>query len=98
MQARTKIEQPKPVSSLSRRDAVCLASVALLGNLIASDAAEARRIKPETRQKIREKLEKLREKAGVTKERTDSNSGSKEQELPKSSLNSLSVPLTEATV
>jgi len=95
--ARIKIEQPKLISHVSRRDAISLVSATALINLIASYAAEARRIKPETRKKIREKLDNLREKAGITKEKTDSNAGDKEPE-PFSPLNSLSIPLVEATV
>lgn len=72
-----------------------MASATLLSNLIASDAAEARRIKPETRKKIREKLDKLREKGERMKEKIDSDSGVKEPKLF-SPLNSM--PLVEATL
>lgn len=80
-----KLDQPKPVSHISRRDAVCLVAAALWSNLVAADTAEARRIKPETREKIREKINKLREE-GITKEKTDPNLAGRGQDLQKSSF------------
>lgn len=68
---------------------VCLA-VSLVASISAVSPAEARRIKPETIRKIREKLEKMKKKA-------DSGAGGSKENpsLPRPSLSDLAGPLVE---
>lgn len=73
----------------------CL-SATLLATFIWTEPSEARSVKPETRRKIREKLDKLREKARVPKERAGA-SPDKKDELPTSPDN-LNLPLAGASL
>lgn len=63
---------------VSRRDAmICLSAETLIGlNFFATEPANARVVKPETRKKIFERLEKLREEAGVSKPKTNNGKNS----------------------
>ncbi|KAK9276178.1 hypothetical protein L1049_005709 [Liquidambar formosana] len=67
--------QAVKASSVSRRDMMLCLSAASLGGvydfLFLTEPVEARTVKPEIRRKIREKLDMLREKAGVLKPKTD---------------------------
>ncbi|KAK1281363.1 hypothetical protein QJS04_geneDACA002916 [Acorus gramineus] len=56
----------------SRRDAIALITTSLAATFLSINQAEARTVKPETRRKIREKLDKLREKGGALKQKSDS--------------------------
>ncbi|XP_008800905.1 uncharacterized protein LOC103715145 [Phoenix dactylifera] len=96
-QARSKIRPAKLVGNISRRDAMTCLSATLLATFLWTEPAEARSVKPETRRKIREKLDKLREKAGVPKEKMES-SPDKKDRLPTSPSNSLNLPSVEATL
>ncbi|KAJ8460476.1 hypothetical protein OPV22_033402 [Ensete ventricosum] len=96
-QATNKVNQVKLVGSMSRRDAMSCLFATLMATSVGSDPAEARSVKPETRRKIREKLNKLREKAGVPKEKTDANLKNKEIP-PESPEDKLTAPLVEATL
>lgn len=73
----------------------CLLST-LLTTSVSSDTAEARSVKPETRRKIREKLEKLREKAGVSKEKAEPNP--KNQYSPSENAEKSTLPSVEASL
>ncbi|XP_072966292.1 uncharacterized protein [Typha angustifolia] len=95
LQSRRKIQESRLIESVSRRDVMSCMSTTLLSTFIATDHAEARSVKPETRRKIREKLDRLREKAGVPKEKTDSSPEIKEKSVP---LDSLRLPLVEASL
>ncbi|RWW05494.1 hypothetical protein GW17_00031222 [Ensete ventricosum] len=97
MQATNKVNQVKLVGSMSRRDAMSCLFATLMATSVGSGPAEARSVKPETRRKIREKLNKLREKAGVPKEKTDANLKNKEIP-PESPEDKLTAPLVEATL
>ncbi|CAL9128974.1 unnamed protein product [Musa textilis] len=66
-QATNKVNQVKLVGSMSRRDAMSCLFATLMATSALSGPAEARSVKQENRRKIREKLNKLREKAGVPK-------------------------------
>ncbi|KAF3432200.1 hypothetical protein FNV43_RR26939 [Rhamnella rubrinervis] len=61
-----------------RRDAIiCLTAETLIGlTVFATEPANARVVKPETRKKIFERLEKLREEAGVSKPKTNNGNSS----------------------
>nr|XP_010924184.1 uncharacterized protein LOC105047087 isoform X1 [Elaeis guineensis] len=96
-QARSKIRPVKLVDNISRRDAMTCLSATLLATFIRTEPAEARSVKPETRRKIREKLDKLREKAGVPKKKTESSPDMKDR-LPTSPPDNLNLPLAEATL
>ncbi|EHA8592453.1 hypothetical protein COCNU_contig69528781G000010 [Cocos nucifera] len=74
----------------------CL-SATLLATFIWTEPAEARSVKPETRRKIREKLDKLREKAGVSKKKTESSPDEKDR-LPTSPPDNSNLPLAEETL
>nr|XP_010924185.1 uncharacterized protein LOC105047087 isoform X2 [Elaeis guineensis] len=95
--ARSKIRPVKLVDNISRRDAMTCLSATLLATFIRTEPAEARSVKPETRRKIREKLDKLREKAGVPKKKTESSPDMKDR-LPTSPPDNLNLPLAEATL
>lgn len=70
-----QILQPiETLTTVSRRDmALCLTAATTLAgaNLFKPEPAEARVKKPEIRKKIMEKLEWLREKAGLSKQKAD---------------------------
>ncbi|GAB4828780.1 hypothetical protein Ancab_018441 [Ancistrocladus abbreviatus] len=91
--ADTKQRPPKAIA-ITRRDAlVCLTGISLAGFTLSwPDTAEARTVKPETRKKIREKLDKLREKSRSSKPKDNNNE--KEPRLqPPSSKKENKVPL-----
>jgi hypothetical protein len=69
-------------SNISRRDALlCVTSTLLLTSFIQTEPADARIAKPEIRRKIMEKLEQLREKAGL--KRKEKAAPGEEKKLPK---------------
>jgi hypothetical protein len=69
-------------SNISRRDALsCVTSTLLLTPFIQTEPADARIAKPEIRRKIMEKLEQLREKAGL--KRKEKAAPGEEKKLPK---------------
>lgn len=76
MQVRSEEKQesvPPKAFSVSRRDVMLSLPTATVAALtfFSVEPAEARIVKPETRRKIQEKLEMLREKAGVSKPKTN---------------------------
>ncbi|KAK1298329.1 hypothetical protein QJS10_CPB14g00210 [Acorus calamus] len=68
----------------SRRDATAFFTTSLAATFLSINQAEAHTVKPETRRKIREKLDKLREKGGALKQKSDSSAdeNGKKKELP----------------
>eukprot|EP00262_Sarcandra_glabra_P008180 TRINITY_DN21467_c0_g1_i1.p1 TRINITY_DN21467_c0_g1~~TRINITY_DN21467_c0_g1_i1.p1 ORF type:complete len:135 (+),score=27.40 TRINITY_DN21467_c0_g1_i1:65-469(+) len=97
-QARVKlIEELPPPMLASRRDAMVCMMASVVTALLSTTPVEARTVKPETRQKIREKLEKLREEAGISKPKMESSSND-EGKTPPSPQNNLIEPLDEATL
>ncbi|KAK1321491.1 hypothetical protein QJS10_CPA03g00434 [Acorus calamus] len=68
----------------SRRDAIAFFTTSLAATFLSINQAEARTVKSETRRKIREKLDKLREKGGALKQKSDSSAddNGKKKELP----------------
>lgn len=76
MQVRSEEKQesvPPKAFSVSRRDVMLSLPTGTVAALtfFSVEPAEARIVKPETRRKIQEKLEMLREKAGVSKPKTN---------------------------
>ncbi|BAD68759.1 unknown protein [Oryza sativa Japonica Group] len=59
----TTVHESRLTSSLSRRDALSYMSSAFIATLLVAGPAEARTSRQENKRKVREKLEKLREKA-----------------------------------
>uniref|UniRef100_A0A0D9V3G4 Uncharacterized protein n=1 Tax=Leersia perrieri TaxID=77586 RepID=A0A0D9V3G4_9ORYZ len=59
----TDVQEAKLTSSLSRRDALSCMSSAFIATLLVAGPAEARTSRQENKRKVREKLEKIREKA-----------------------------------
>lgn len=82
--------QPPADNGFTRRAAMVCLAVSLVASISAVSPAEARRIKPETIRKIREKLEKMKKKA-------DSGAGGSKENpsLPRPSLSDLAGPLVE---
>ncbi|KAK1268416.1 hypothetical protein QJS04_geneDACA017587 [Acorus gramineus] len=70
LQTRNKenIEPTALATLASRRDAMAFFTTPLAVSLLSINRAETHTVKPETRLKIREKLDKLREKAGALKQ------------------------------
>ncbi|KAK1325784.1 hypothetical protein QJS10_CPA01g01369 [Acorus calamus] len=70
LQTRNKenIEPTALATLASRRDAMAFFTTPLAASLLSINRAEAHTVKPETRLKIQEKLDKLREKAGALKQ------------------------------
>ncbi|XP_010274642.1 PREDICTED: uncharacterized protein LOC104609915 [Nelumbo nucifera] len=68
----------------SRRDAmICMTTTFLAGiTLFATEPVEARVQKQENRRKIREKLDMLREKAGLSKSKTKDRDSKEEEKMP----------------
>ncbi|XP_043701742.1 uncharacterized protein LOC122652135 [Telopea speciosissima] len=68
---------PQSINS-SRRDVVLRLMIASLAaiNILSVESVDARNVKPEIRRKIKEKLEMLREKAGITKSQSEDKSSS----------------------
>ncbi|KAK1298325.1 hypothetical protein QJS10_CPB14g00214 [Acorus calamus] len=68
----------------SRRDAIAFITTSLAATFLSVNQSEARTVKPETRRKIREKLDKLREKGGTLKQKSDSSAedNGEKKELP----------------
>lgn len=61
--------------NVSRRDALFCLTTSVATSLLSLEPAEARTVNPEIRRKIMEKLEKIREMAGISKPKADSSSG-----------------------
>uniref|UniRef100_A0A0E0JLP9 Uncharacterized protein n=1 Tax=Oryza punctata TaxID=4537 RepID=A0A0E0JLP9_ORYPU len=59
----TTVREARLTSSFSRRDALSYMSYAFIATLLVAGPAEARTSRQENKRKVREKLEKLREKA-----------------------------------
>ncbi|KAL0906776.1 hypothetical protein M5K25_025297 [Dendrobium thyrsiflorum] len=93
-QPRIRLKPPNFVPSLSRRDAVSLLSSTLLTNFLVTEPAEARATRLENKRRAIEKLEKLREKAGKPKQKTERDSNENEKSAPSLS-NGFPVPTIE---
>ncbi|KAJ0985715.1 hypothetical protein J5N97_004071 [Dioscorea zingiberensis] len=91
LQGRSKIQETGTVNNVLRRDAVLFLSAGLFSTLLSVDSAEARRAKPETKKKL---IEKLREKAKISKEQSHSSSEGQEKLPSPSNL----APQVEAAV
>ncbi|KAJ4959759.1 hypothetical protein NE237_019669 [Protea cynaroides] len=79
---------PQSITS-SRRDVMLRLTVASLAafNILSVEPVDARVLKPEIRRKIKEKLEMLRKKAGITKSQSDDEiSSDKGKNLPSAPL------------
>ncbi|KAL5219846.1 hypothetical protein ABZP36_024559 [Zizania latifolia] len=57
------VQQARVIHSLSRRDALSYMSSAFVATLLVAGPAEARTSRQENKRKVREKMQKLREKA-----------------------------------
>ncbi|WOK92532.1 hypothetical protein Cni_G01223 [Canna indica] len=69
-QGASTMKEIKLVCSITRRDAMSYLFAAFFTISTGNDTVEVRSMKPETRRKIREKLNKLREKDGYQKKKS----------------------------
>ncbi|MQL70815.1 hypothetical protein Taro_003126 [Colocasia esculenta] len=87
---RSKNHHPCIEITFPRRDAMACMAASLVASFLLTEPAEAGRIKPGTRRKIREKLDKMKEKGGVPNK---PDSGAQDKEIPPAVLNNLAGPL-----